>query len=164
MLFDILIVKMCMVWVTWQNLCSEIREVASKIGWGVRMLLGWILWKKDGSGWNWLKNDCSEGFGICSESTDLMLENVRYSKSEKLGWPLCPTRQTTTPSTFKFMLRLCQYSAPSPHSPDLSRTEEWILLMICIPENVKIRKLCHVNEVSRVSRQLFKEMLQSFIK
>jgi len=68
------------------------------------------------------------------------------------------------PSTFKLMLSPCQYSAPSPHLPDLSWAEERILLMIRITENVKIRKLHHGNEVSRAERLLFKEMLQSFIK
>lgn len=87
------------------------REVASKIGRGVRMLLGWILWKWDGSGWNWLKNDCSEGFGICSESTDLLLENVQDSKSEKPGWPLCPTRHNTSPSTLD-----CAHILPHHHT------------------------------------------------
>ena len=115
----------------------------------------------DGTGF---KNDCSEGFGICSESTDLLLENVHYSKSEKLGWPLCPTRHTTSPCTFKFTLRLCQYSAPSPHLPDLSPAEERILLIIRNTENIKIRKLHYVNEVSRVGWLLFKEMLQGFIE
>jgi hypothetical protein len=87
--------------------------------------------KYDGSGWNWLKTDCSEGFGICNESKDLLLENVQGSKFEKIGWPLCPTSHTMSPSTFKFMLRLCQYFAQSPYlilTCGLSLTEEWILL------------------------------------
>jgi hypothetical protein len=73
------------------------------------MLLGWNPIKMR---WNWLKNDCSEGFGICSESTDLLLENVQDGKSEKLGWPLCPTRHNTISKHFKFMLKTVPVFCP----------------------------------------------------